>query len=179
MSNRRKRVRKGRRRFVLKRISLQELQVLYQAILSLRAQLKEIEKRVKDLEQSQSFKKPESKKVKSAESKKEDMKICFTSTGSDLNSQIDPRFGRCQYFIFVEPATLEYKAVENLNREGARGVGVQSAQSVINEGARVVLTGNIGPNAYQVLNAATVKIITGITGTIKDAIERYRKGEIK
>ena len=36
------------------------------------------------------------------------MKIAISSTGKDLDCQIDPRFGRCQYFIIVDPETMEF-----------------------------------------------------------------------
>lgn len=103
------------------------------------------------------------------------MKICITSQGEDLDSQIDPRFGRCQYFIIVDPKTMEFEVIKNPNMDAAGGAGTHSAQLIASEGAGVVLTGDVGPNASQALQSAGIKIVTGITGLIKDAVEKYKK----
>ena len=105
-------------------------------------------------------------------------KICITAQGNNLDAQIDPRFGRCQYFIIVNPATLEFEVIENVNIGATGGAGIQSAQLVVSKGAEVILTGNVGPNAFRTLQAAGLKIITGMMGSVKDAIERYKRGEI-
>jgi len=101
------------------------------------------------------------------------MNICITSTGDSLNSEVDPRFGRCQYFIIVNPKTLEFEAVENATISATGGAGVVSGQFVAAKNVTAVLTGNVGPNVFQTLEAADVKIITGVSGTIKEVIERY------
>ena len=107
------------------------------------------------------------------------MKICITSQGDNLDAQVDPRFGRCQYFIIVDPDTLEFEAVENPSISAMGGAGVVSGQLVASKGVKSILTGNVGPNAFQTLQAAGVEIITGVSGSIKEAIEKYKKGEVK
>lgn len=106
-------------------------------------------------------------------------KICVTSQGNNLESEIDPRFGRCQYFIFVDSDTLKFEAMQNPNIEAQGGAGVQSAQFVASKNAKAVVTGNVGPNAFQTLTAAGIEIFTGASGSIRQAIERYKKGELK
>jgi len=113
--------------------------------------------------------------IKSATSEK----ICITSQGNSLDSEVDPRFGRCQYFIIVDPETMEFEAIENPNINAVGGAGVQSAQMLANKGVKVVLTGDVGPNAYQVLQSAGIKIITEVSGLVKDVIEKYKSGDIK
>jgi len=107
------------------------------------------------------------------------MKIAITSTGPDLNANVDPRFGRTPYFLIVDPETMQFEAIENPNVNAMGGAGIQSAQLVANKGAEAVLTGSCGPNAFQTLQAAGVKVITGVVGTVTEAIQRYKSGEFK
>ncbi len=107
------------------------------------------------------------------------MKIVVSSSGENISAQLDPRFGRCPYFIFVDSESLEFEAVPNESMMASGGAGIQAAQSVANKGAEVVITGNVGPNAFQTLNAAGLKIITGAVGTIQEVIEKYKNGELK
>jgi predicted Fe-Mo cluster-binding NifX family protein len=106
------------------------------------------------------------------------MKICVTSTGSGLDSPADPRFGRCPYFVIVDPETMEYEAVPNQSADASGGAGIQAAQTVALKGAGVVVTGHAGPNAIQALEAAGIRIMTGASGTVSDAIEQYRDGRL-
>ena len=106
------------------------------------------------------------------------MKIAFSSTGRDLDSEVDPRFGRCAYFLIVNPDDMSFEAFENESMTLGGGAGIQSGQFIASKGAQVVVTGNIGPNASRTLNAAGIVVIAGVSGPIKDAIERYKKGEL-
>ena len=107
------------------------------------------------------------------------MKICITSQGENLDSQVDPRFGRCQYFIIIDTETLGFEAIQNPNMDSMGGVGVQSGQLIANKSVKTVLTGSVGPNAFQALQAAGLDVITGVSGTIKEVIEKYNRGELK
>jgi predicted Fe-Mo cluster-binding NifX family protein len=107
------------------------------------------------------------------------MKVAISATGPSLDAEIDPRFGRCQYIIVVDPDTMEFEATENANIMAGGGAGISTAQTVASMGAQVVLTGNCGPNAYQTLSAAGIQVITGVSGNIKQAIEDYKAGKFK
>jgi predicted Fe-Mo cluster-binding NifX family protein len=107
------------------------------------------------------------------------MRICVTSQGGDINSQVDPRFGRCPYFVIVEMDTLEFDAIQNPNVTGMGGVGVQSGQFMSGKDVQVVLTGNVGPNAFRTLEAAGVEVITNVSGSVKEVIEKYKNGGLK
>ena len=107
------------------------------------------------------------------------MKIAISATAQTLDATVEPRFGRCPYFIIVDPATLEFEAVANENAELGGGAGIQSAQLMAEKGVSVVLTGNCGPNAMEVFNSAGIKVVTGVTGTVSDAIQQFSAGSLK
>jgi predicted Fe-Mo cluster-binding NifX family protein len=107
------------------------------------------------------------------------MKVCVTAQGESLDSQVDPRFGRCRYFIIADTDTLESEVIVNPNIESMGGAGIQSAQLVSSKQAKVVITGNVGPNAFKTLEAAKIEVFTGASGSIREVIEKYKKGEFK
>jgi predicted Fe-Mo cluster-binding NifX family protein len=107
------------------------------------------------------------------------MKIAVSSKGNTLDSEVDPRFGRAGFFLLVDPETLEVQVIKNRqNLQLPQGAGIQAAQVVIEHGAKTVLTGNCGPKAFKVLQAAGVNVGIGISGTIKEAILQYKQGKI-
>ncbi|MGD9015055.1 MAG: NifB/NifX family molybdenum-iron cluster-binding protein [Candidatus Omnitrophota bacterium] len=107
------------------------------------------------------------------------MKICISSEGNNLDANVDVRFGRCQYFIIADTDTLDFQAIQNPNIEAMGGAGIQSGQLVAEKKAKAVLTGNVGPNAFQTLQSAGIEVITGVSGTVKQAIEKYKKGQLR
>jgi len=107
------------------------------------------------------------------------MKICITSEGNNLDSKVDQRFGRCQFFIFIDTDTSNFEAVQNQNVNGMGGVGVQSGQLVAEKQAQIVLTGKVGPNASQTLESAEIEVILDVEGTVKEALDRFKNGELK
>ena len=106
------------------------------------------------------------------------MKIAVTSTGKTLDSQVDPRFGRAACFIIVDTETMDFNVIENESVAAAGGAGISSAKVVIDAGAEAVLTGNCGPNAERTLTTAGVKLYTGATGTVAEAIELFKSGKL-
>lgn len=106
------------------------------------------------------------------------MKICVTSSGKGLDDLMDPRFGRCRYLIIADTDSAEFEAIQNPAINAGGGAGIQAAQLVANKGVEVVLTGNVGPNAYNTLSAAGIKIVVGLAGiTVKQAIEGFKDGK--
>ena len=107
------------------------------------------------------------------------MKIAISAVGQTLDSEVDSRFGRCRYFVIVDLETMQSKALVNSGATGSGGVGVSTAQTIASEGVEAVITGNCGPNAHQALSAVGIKVISGVTGSIRDAVEEYRSGKLQ
>lgn len=107
------------------------------------------------------------------------MKVAVSSTGEDLLSQIDPRFGRCAFFVIVETDDLSFEVFNNENIALSGGAGIQSASFVSSNGIVAVLTGNCGPNAMKALSAGGIEVFTGQTGTVEDAVLRYKTGSLE
>lgn len=107
------------------------------------------------------------------------MKIAITSMGPKLEDKVDPRFGRCHYFILFDTETNQFEAIENTGAQGMGGVGILSGQIMADKGVEIVLTGSCGPNAFQTLQVAGIKVITGAAGTVQGAIDKFKLGELK
>ncbi len=107
------------------------------------------------------------------------MKIAITSSGPEIKSEVDPRFGRCQYFIVYDTENNQFEVVENSNVCGMGGVGIQSAQMMADKDVKAIITGNCGPNAFRTMNAAGIQLITGVSGTVESVIKEYKKGNLK
>lgn len=107
------------------------------------------------------------------------MKICVSAVSESLDAPIDPRFGRCPYFVMVDSETMAFEVIANASKGALHGAGIQAAQVVAKSGAEAVITGNVGPNAFQTLTAAGIRIITGAFGTVREAVERYQRGELE
>jgi predicted Fe-Mo cluster-binding NifX family protein len=107
------------------------------------------------------------------------MKIAVSSTGKTLDSDVEARFGRCLYFLIVNPVTLEFEAITNAFTEQGGGAGLQSAQLVADKKASVVLTGSCGPYALNVFEKAGIQVITGVSGSVSQALRQFSAGSLK
>jgi predicted Fe-Mo cluster-binding NifX family protein len=104
------------------------------------------------------------------------MKIALTSTKPNLEGTIDPRFGRCTYFLIVDPDTLRFEALENPNASIGGGAGIQSAQLIAEKHVGAIITGNCGPKAFRALSVAGVDVVIGVSGSVKEAIQDFKAG---
>ncbi len=107
------------------------------------------------------------------------MKIAVSSTGKTLDSDVEARFGRCPYFLIVNPTTLEFEAIANASAEQGGGAGVQSAQLIAEKGVSTVLTGNCGPYALKIFEKAGIQVITDVSGSVSQAVQQFSAGSIK
>ncbi len=105
------------------------------------------------------------------------MKICVTAKGNDLSSETDPRFGRCGFFVFYDTETEKYEFCKNEYAADSGGAGTKSGSFVAEKGARLVITGRVGPNAERVLSAAGITVIPDVKGSVEEAVKNsgYKK----
>jgi len=108
------------------------------------------------------------------------MKISVSSQGPDLDSMVDPRFGRAAQFIIYDTEAESFEVVPNTQSINAsHGAGIKAAETISNQGATVLITGHCGPQAFQTLKAADVEIYTGAEGlTISQALEKLKEGRL-
>ena len=108
------------------------------------------------------------------------MKVAITTQGQDLQSLVDPRFGRAKWFLVVDTETGEFEVVDNeQNVNAMQGAGIQAARTVASKQAEVLITGHCGPNAHHTLTTAGIKIVVGAEGTVAEALEQFQGGRLK
>ena len=109
------------------------------------------------------------------------MKVVISSLGEDLESDVDERFGRCSYFLVIDIENKEIKdvkTIENTARMQAGGAGITAAEIVANEKPDAIITGNIGPKAFQIFEQLGIKIYQG-HGKIKDVVQDFMEGKLE
>ena len=107
------------------------------------------------------------------------MKVAVSATGGSLNATVDPRFGRCPYYVIVDTETMAFEAIPNTSMNAPSGAGIGAAQLVAERGVETVLTGRVGPNAMSVLSQAGIEIVTGAQGSVRQVIEEFSSGRLK
>ncbi len=108
------------------------------------------------------------------------MKVAVTSQGSDFHSQVDPRFGRARYYIVVDTDSGEFAAHDNTkNVDAVQGAGIQAGRAVVDLRVAAVITGHVGPKAFATLQAGNVKVYQGASGTVKEALEKFKTGQLQ
>ncbi len=107
-------------------------------------------------------------------------RIAVTSEGPTLKDMVDPRFGRAGGFVLVDPETMEHEYVDNGQSQAmAHGAGIQAAQVIADSGAKVVLTGYVGPKAFQALRATGIKVVQNLDNmSVGEAVEKYKSGHV-
>ena len=108
------------------------------------------------------------------------MRIAVTAQGREMTSPVDPRFGRARFFVVADTETGESAAADNAqNVNAAQGAGIQAGRNVVELGVKAVITGHVGPKAFATLHAGGVKIFTGVSGTVANAIDQFKAGKLK
>ena len=107
------------------------------------------------------------------------MKVCITAKDATEKAEVDPRFGRCAHFCFYDTEKDTYSFERNSFTHETGGVGVQASQHLVTNGVSALLTGQVGPNAFKVLEAAEIPVYTDITGTVAEAAAQYKSGNLE
>ncbi|MFW9917455.1 MAG: NifB/NifX family molybdenum-iron cluster-binding protein [Candidatus Thorarchaeota archaeon] len=106
------------------------------------------------------------------------MKIAVSAQGETLDSPVDPRFGRCLFFLIHDSTKKTVQIVPNTAVEQMHGAGINAGQKMLDLGIEVVLTGNLGPNAFNVLMQGGIKAFRANPGDVNQAIRQYLNGEL-
>lgn len=107
------------------------------------------------------------------------MMVAFSTGGTELDANLDPRFGRCPNFLIYDITTESFRILENSqNLNAAQGAGIQSAQNVIDSGAQALITGHCGPKAFKVLQAAGIPIYPCEEQPIRNLVQEFREGKL-
>jgi predicted Fe-Mo cluster-binding NifX family protein len=107
------------------------------------------------------------------------MILALTSTGNKLSSRFDQRFGRTRFIIFYNTEDSSFECKDNtVNLNAAQGAGIQAAQNVVENDAIILITGNLGPKAFKVLNMANLKVFSSKDLTVQDAIDSYMNNKL-
>jgi predicted Fe-Mo cluster-binding NifX family protein len=108
------------------------------------------------------------------------MKVVVTAVGGDVKSLLDPRFGRAKFFVVADTDTGSVEAFDNAqNLNAAQGAGIQAAQTVSRLGGEALISGHVGPKAFQALSAAGIRMYLSDACTVEEAIRRFKAGELK
>ncbi len=106
------------------------------------------------------------------------MKIAVPSKGPGIDSEVDQRFGRGAYVLFVDSDTFEFESLDNQKNVNSRkGAGIKTGVMISGKGVAVLLTGFCGPNAFKTLKAANIKVVNEVGGNVKEAVVSFNEGK--
>jgi predicted Fe-Mo cluster-binding NifX family protein len=108
------------------------------------------------------------------------MRVAVTAKGCALDAEVDQRLGRARHFVIIDTEKDGFETVDNeQNLNAIQGAGIQAAQNIASKSVEAVVTGHCGPKAFRTLQAATIKVFVGASGTVKEAFEKYQRGELQ
>ncbi|OPJ57673.1 NifB/NifX family molybdenum-iron cluster-binding protein [Clostridium oryzae] len=107
------------------------------------------------------------------------MKIAISAAGKDIESLLDTRFGRCEYFQIHDTVSGNINVIENRGKTSSGGAGIAASNQLISENVDVVITGNLGPNAFELIEKAEIKAYKSESIAIKLVLDKYKNGELE
>ena len=102
------------------------------------------------------------------------MKIAVSADGPNLDARVANRFNTAKYLLIIDLDTGEYEAIPNPFTTGQHGAGVQAIVLAVSRGAKAVLTGYTSPAVVNQFKLSGIEVLTGMTGTVRDAVEQYK-----
>jgi len=106
------------------------------------------------------------------------MKICISAFGKGPDSEVDPQFGRCNYFVIIDPDIGSVTSIKNPGSEASGGAGIRAAEAIAGAGIDILLTGSVGLNSFSILSEACIETYSGIRGTVSFALREYQSGKL-
>lgn len=107
------------------------------------------------------------------------MKICITATEDNTKSNMDPRFGRAQYFLILNDDGKIEDVINNKSQAAQRGAGISAAQKLGDNEVDILISGNIGPNAFNALSASGIKVfLADASLTVEKAFEKWKSKDL-
>lgn len=87
------------------------------------------------------------------------MKTVITSTGNNLKSKLDLRFGRTAWLCVYDSENKTTIFLENENKDINGGAGTKTSEKIAELGARRVISGDFGPKAKALLEKLQIQMI--------------------
>jgi predicted Fe-Mo cluster-binding NifX family protein len=104
--------------------------------------------------------------------------IAISTARKSLDARVEGLFGRARFFVLADPNTLEWEAIDNLaNISGNQLIGIMTAQNLVRRNIQTVMTGKCGSKAFAELKAAGVQVVLDTKGTVRQALEKFRRGD--
>lgn len=103
------------------------------------------------------------------------MKIAVLSDGPTPEAKVAYRFSSARYLLIIDSETGDYEAVPNPAGRSQTGAGVQAIVLAASKGAEAVLTGYANPAVASQFKASGIDVLSGITGTVADAVAHYQQ----
>lgn len=107
------------------------------------------------------------------------MKIGISATGNSLESLFDKRFGRCEYFLIYDDERDEFEALKNEGKTSPGGAGIKAVQQLIDAGVDVIITGNLGPNAFELVEKSGIKAYKSKDILLKDVLKNFKENKLE
>ncbi len=107
------------------------------------------------------------------------MRIAISSDKPDLEARVGSRLGTSKYLMVVDLRTMAVEAVPYPGESGQGAGGIRAVVLAISKNIDAVLTGYCSPTAEKYLSANGIEVLTGVSGTVAEAVQQYKKGDLQ
>lgn len=106
------------------------------------------------------------------------MKVLITALGKEKTDNFDMKFGRGEYFQIIDTETEEFSVIENEGKTSDHGAGIVASQQAIDAGVDVLITGHLGPNAFELLDSSDIELLSAKGGTVEEVLDQYKQKKL-